>query len=324
MVERHDETRGKVRGMWLRIWTIAMNAYREAVRARVLLGLAGVAFAVSVFSLVIGSFTLDNAPRVVADLGAASISLFSIAVSIVIGATSLYRELEQKTIFPILARPITRGEYVIGKFGGTLLTVGVFIAADTGLVLSLLSLLGGRNPLLVVALTTGLLATFGLVAWRVPWARTFGPIPFAVALLILGALMADVAPNERRLVLTASLLSLLEVSIITACATMLSSFSSPFLSALLTVGVWIIGRNTDSFDRFPKKVFGAFISSAARGLGKVWPNLQVSVPRRPFLTGEALDIDRTQYLLMASGLSLAWTLGFLSLAIIVFRRRDFL
>ena len=324
VVERHDETRGKVRGMWLRIWTIAMNAYREAVRARVLLGLAGVAFAVSVFSLVIGSFTLDNAPRVVADLGAATISLFSIAVSIVIGATSLYRELEQKTIFPILARPISRGEYVIGKFGGTLLTVGVFIAADTGLVLSLLSLLGGRNPLLVLGLAAGLLTMFGLVAWRVPWARTFGPIPFAVALLILGALMADVAPNERRLVLTASFLSLLEVSIITACATMLSSFSSPFLSALLTVGVWIIGRNTDSFDRFSKKAFGAFISSAARGLGKVWPNLQVYVPRRPFLTGEALDIDRTQYLLMASGLSLAWTLGFLTLAIIVFRRRDFL
>jgi ABC-type transport system involved in multi-copper enzyme maturation permease subunit len=310
--------------MWLRIWTIAMNAYREAVRARVLLGLAGVAFTVSVFSLVIGSFTLDNAPRVVADLGAATISIFSIAVSIVIGATSLYRELEQKTIFPILARPITRGEYVIGKFGGTLLTVFVFIAADTGLVLSLLSLLAGRDALLVTGLAAAVLTAFGVLAWRVPWARTFGPIPFAIALLVLGTMMADVAPYERRLVLTSSFLSLLEVSIITACATMLSSFSSPFLSALLTVGVWIIGRNTDSFDRFSKKVFGTFISSAAKALGKVWPNLQVYVPRRPFLTGEALDIDRTQYLLMSSGLSLAWTLGFLSLAVIVFRRRDFL
>jgi hypothetical protein len=62
--------------MLQRVQTIALAAYRESVRARILLGLAGVAFAVSVFSLVIGSFTLNNAPRVVSDLGAASISLF--------------------------------------------------------------------------------------------------------------------------------------------------------------------------------------------------------------------------------------------------------
>lgn len=310
--------------MFLRIGTIAANAYRESVRARILLGLAGVAFAVSLFSLILGSFTLTNAPRVVADVGAASISLFSIIVCVVIGATSLHRELEQKTIFPILARPLGRGEYVVGKFLGTLLTILVFVAADTGLVLTLLAFVGERSPGLVIGVPLLLVVGLALAAWRIPWARTYGPIPWAVLLLIAGIILSDVAPSERRLVLTSSALALLEVSIVTACATMLSSFSSPFLSAMLTLAVWVIGRNTDAFDRFPKKFFGSVISEGARLLGKVWPNLQVYVPRRPLLTGEAVDVDRTQYLLMASGMSVAWSVVFLAAAVMIFRKRDFL
>jgi Cu-processing system permease protein len=310
--------------MWLRIQTIAMNSYREAVRARILLGLAGVAFAVSLFSVVIGSFTLDNSTRVVSDLGAASISIFSIAVSVVIGATSLHRELEQKTIFPILARPLGRGEFVVGKFLGTLLTIGVFIAADSGLVLTLLALLGGGDARLALGLGFGLVVALGVWAWRVPWARTYGPIPFSIALLAVGVLVSAATPPERRLVLTAALLSVMEVSVITAFATMLSAFSSPFLSAMQTVGVWIIGRNSDALDKFPTKFFGEAVAGAAKVLGKIVPNLQIFAPRRPFLTGESVDVDRVQYLLLALGTSVGWTVAMLAAAVIIFRQRDFL
>ena len=91
-----------------RVGAIALNTYRESVRARILIGLAGVALAVSLYSLVVGAYTLRNAPRVVSDIGTAAISAFGIIVAVVIGATSLHRELDQKTIFPILARPIAR------------------------------------------------------------------------------------------------------------------------------------------------------------------------------------------------------------------------
>ena len=64
--------------MIARVLTIAFNTYREAVRARVLIGLAGVAFAVAFYSLVVGAFTLTEAQRVVADLGSGAISVFSI------------------------------------------------------------------------------------------------------------------------------------------------------------------------------------------------------------------------------------------------------
>src|SRR5579862_5852288 len=102
--------------MLARIVAVALNAYREAVRARVLYGLLGVALATTMYSLVVGVLSLHQELRVVADLGAASISLYSIVVAIVIGATSLHDELERKTIFPILTRRLRRHEYLLGKY----------------------------------------------------------------------------------------------------------------------------------------------------------------------------------------------------------------
>jgi len=101
-----------------RVAAIALNTYREAVRARILLGLSALALATALYSIAVGEFALKNAPRVVADLGAASVSMYAIVAAVIIGVTSLYRELEQKTIFPILARPISRAEYIVGKYLG--------------------------------------------------------------------------------------------------------------------------------------------------------------------------------------------------------------
>ncbi|NUO48214.1 MAG: ABC transporter permease [Polyangiaceae bacterium] len=306
-----------------RVLTIALNTYREAVRARILLGLAGVAFCVSAFSLVIASFTLNSAPRVVSDLGAASISLFSVIVAVVIGATTLYRELEQKTIFPILARPISRGEYVVGKYAGILLTIFTFIAADTGLVLMLCAALGKQSPTLIIGVFLVIQLGWVLgVKW--PGAWTFGPIPWAVVMLVAGVLLSGGVPDERRVVLTQALLSFLEVGIVAAIALLMSSFSTPFLSALLTVGLWIVGRSSDSLARFPKKFFGPAAADFFKALGKVVPNLHVYVPPRPLLTGEAADVNRLDYMLLAALTAIGWAIGLLAVASFVFKRRDFL
>ncbi len=310
--------------MFGRVGTIALNTYRESVRARILLGLAGVAFCVSLFSLVIGAFTLSSAPRVVSDLGAASISLFGVIVAVVIGATSLHRELEQKTIFPILARPISRSEYVVGKYLGIVLTIFTFIAADTGLVLGLCAGLGGQSTLLVAGVGLGLAALLLVAGLKWPAAFTFGAIPWAVAMLLAGAALSSVAPDERRAILTQGFLTLLEVGLVTAIALLMSAFSTPFLSALLTVGLWIVGRSSDAFARLPKKFFGAEVAEGAKVLGKIFPNLHVYVPPRPLLTGEAANVDRFEYLLLATGTALGWAIGLLALASLVFKRRDFL
>jgi ABC-type transport system involved in multi-copper enzyme maturation permease subunit len=310
--------------MFARIWTIALNTYRESVRARILLGLAGVACAVAFYLLIVGAFTLNEAPRVVADLGAAATSVFSIAVAIVIGATSLHRELEQKTIFPLLARPIRRTEYLIGKYFGTMLVVTVFILAEGGLILMMGAVLAGGSAPLVIGVGTALAVLLGVGAWRSLRWRNFVPIPWAVAMFVAGFILCGAAPLERNLVLNSSLLCFLEVAIIAALVTLFSSFSTPFLSSLLTIGAVIVGRSADALSRLPKKFFGDFIHNAGKTLAAVVPNLHIYVPERPLLTGEAADVNTWHYIGMAAVQSVAYSVALLALASFVFKRRDFL
>ncbi|MFT3775607.1 MAG: ABC transporter permease subunit [Minicystis sp.] len=310
-----------------RVLAIALNTYRESVRARILLGLAGVAFAVSFYSLVVGAFTLRNAPRVVSDLGVASISLFSIFVAIIIGSTSLHRELEQKTIFPILARPIRRGEYLVGKYLGTLLTIAVFVMADAGLVLMLGGMSAAQSPQQATRIATvglGLVIALVLAAIRSPKARTYGPIPWAALVLVAGALLAGHAPEERRVVLGGCFLALLEVAIVAAIGMLFASFSTPFLSALLTLGTAIIGRSADTLARFPVKYFGPTGRAFFVALSKVVPNLHIFVPPRPLFTGEVATVPLAPYLGMATITAIGWSVGLLAVAGFIFRKRDFL
>jgi Cu-processing system permease protein len=309
--------------MLQRIATIAYGTYREALRARILLGLAGVAFAAAFYSLIVGAFTLHEAPRVVADLGAMTISVFSIAVAILIGATSLYRELEMKTILPLLARPLGRGEYMVGKYLGIMLVVLVFVLAEAGLVLSMCSVLGGRSPGLVIGVDAGLACALAVAAWRFPNARTYGPIPWAVAMACAGQLLALSAPAERSLVLASASLSFMEVAIVAGFAMLFSAFSTPFLSALLTLGMFVVGRSADTMARLPVKVFGKPLHDLAFALSRVVPNLHVYVPARPLLTREAVDSELPRYLALAALQTGGWLIGLLAFATFVFRRRDF-
>jgi Cu-processing system permease protein len=307
-----------------RIAAIASNTYREAVRARILLGLAAVALATALYSIAVGEFALKNAPRVVADLGAASISLYAIIVAVVIGATSLYRELEQKTLFPILARPILRAEYLIGKYAGTLLTLAVFIALDASAVLFILARHGGRSFAAIGAAVGTLVAVFAVALWRLPRWRTYLPIPLAVVSLVVASVLAGGAVDDRRVVLGASALSFCEVMIISAIATLFSSFSSPFLTAIFTFGLFIAGREADTLGHLPARFFGQVIKQIGVALSKILPNLQVYVPPRMLLTGETPGTSLYGYLGLALVQAMAWSVGLIVVANWVFKKRDLL
>ena len=310
--------------MLARVSVVALNTYREAVRARVLHGLFALALATAGYALVVGAFALQASLRVVSDLGAASISIYGIIVAVVLGATSLYRELELKTIFPILARPIRRPEYLVGKYLGTLLTLGVFIAANSGVLLLALSVDAGRGASAPFAAAVGLTALAGVLAWRSARLRTFLPIPWAFGVLLAGAYFAGSAPDDRRVVLGSALLTFSEVGLVTAIATVFAAFSSPFLTAIFTFGVFAVGRSADTLARLPVRIFGAQLAALGHGLARVVPNLMLYVPPRPLLTGEASGTSLSSYLGMAVLHSLAWSVLLLTLASLLFRRRDFL
>ncbi|HEY4104395.1 MAG TPA: ABC transporter permease subunit, partial [Polyangiaceae bacterium] len=310
--------------MLARVSVVALNTYREAVRARILYGLFALALATAGYSLIVGAFALNSSLRVVSDLGAASISIYGIIVAVVLGATSLYREIELKTIFPILARPIRRSEYLVGKYLGTVLTLAVFIAADSGVLLLALGAEGGRSPAAAFALGGGITLGFGALALRWSRVRTFAPLPWAFALLLVGAWFAGAAPDDRRVVLGSALLTLSEVAVVTAIATLFAAFSSPFLTAICTFGVFVIGRSADTLAHLPARMYGATLAQIGGWFAKIVPNLMLYVPPRPLLTGEASGVPLGAYLGMAVLHALAWAVLLLTCASLLFRRRDFL
>jgi Cu-processing system permease protein len=310
--------------MFWRIATIAFNSFRESVRARVLYGLGALALGTSLYSVAVGAFTLKNAPRVVADLGSASISLYAIIVAIVIAGTSLYRELEQKTIFPILARPLRRSEYVVGKYLGTILTLLVFVAFDAATILLILGAMSGRPMWLIALVPVGVVGAMVLVWWRSPRYSFLASIPISLVCLLVAYTLSIGVPDEQRVVLGMGLLSLMEVCVVAGIATLFASFSSPFLSTVFTFGLFLVGRSAHTLATMPEKTFGTTLKTFGMVLSKIVPNLHIYVPPRPLLTGETQVVSMTQHLLLASVQTLAWVVGLLAVSSLIFRRRDFL
>jgi hypothetical protein len=308
--------------MLTRIATIALNTYREAVRARLLLGVFALGLATSAYSLVVAALSLHNEQRVIADLGAAASSLYGVIIAIVLGSTSLYRELEYRTVFPILSRPIRRWEYLVGKYLGTVITVAVFVAIEVAVVLTLLGIEAGRSAwnALVAALAWVILTAVALL--RLPRIRVFvfAPCAFVAAL----AAWVEAAPSfeERQLVAAAAILAVGEVAIIAAVATLFASFSSPFLTAVCTTMVFVIGRSADTLAHLPPKLFGPGVA-IGRGLSRVFPNLHAYVPARALLLGQVSGQSVWWYVAGAILNAAAYSTALLVIGALAFRKRDF-
>jgi Cu-processing system permease protein len=309
--------------MFARIFAIAMNAYRESVRARVLYGLFGLAIATSLYAVIVGTLSLHHESRVIADLGAASISIYAVLVAIVVSATSLHRELELKTLFPILTRPLRRHEYLLGKYLGTLATLGVFVAIDAGAILFLLALEAGQLPWKVGAAVLFLALVLAIALVRAKYTRVFVLIPWAGALVLTAFLLASGAGGDRQLVVVSALLTMCEVSIVAALATLFASFSSPFLTTIFTIGIFLVGRSADTLANIPARSFGGPIRTAGKVLAHVCPNLHLYVPARPLLLGEVAEVPVWPYVGSAAAHALFYATALLTLSALIFRKRDF-
>jgi ABC-type transport system involved in multi-copper enzyme maturation permease subunit len=308
--------------MFSRIATIALNTYREAVRARVLLGVFALGLATCAYSAVVGTLSLHNEERVVADLGAAAVSLYGVVIAIVLGSTSLYRELEHRTVFPILSRPIRRWEYMVGKYLGIVLTVAVFVAAQAAAIFMLLAVEAGRSAehALVACLVALAIVTAAMV--RLPRVRDFVVVPCALVGALAAWALAAPSFQERQLVAASAVLAVSEVGIVAAVATLFSSFSSPFLTAVCTTMVFLIGRSADTLARLPPKLFGPGVA-VGRVLARVFPNLHAYVPARTLLLGQVSGQPVGSYVAAAVLNAIAYSTVLLVVGSLAFRRRDF-
>jgi ABC-type transport system involved in multi-copper enzyme maturation permease subunit len=132
--------------MMHRIMAIAGNTFRETVRDKILYNLILFALIMIFSSLALGQLTLGNENKVILNLGLAAISLFGTMIAIFIGTGLVYKEIEKRTVYALLAKPVRRSELIIGKYFGLVFTLLVNLLIMTaGLELALLYA-GGGDP----------------------------------------------------------------------------------------------------------------------------------------------------------------------------------
>lgn len=172
---------------------VAVNTFREAVRDRVLYNLIFFALMMMAAAVLVGGVSIGIERDVIVNLGLTAISLFGIVMAIFIGVGLVYKEIEKRTLYSVLAKPIQRWQFLVGKFVGLLLTLAV-------------------NTLLMAI---GLGAALFYVTRK--FERGDGTIVVTIYFILL------------------------ELALITALALFFSCFSSPILSTLYTLGIYVAG-----------------------------------------------------------------------------------
>ena len=214
---------------------VAVHVFKESVRDKVLYNLVLFAILMMAASYLIGQLTAGQDIKIIKDLGLAAISVFGLLIAVFIGIGLVSKEVEKRSIYALLSKPIRRQEFVIGKYLGLLLTLFV--------------------NLTIMALAY--YAVLGAVAWMDgSWFRPHWE-----------------APAVDPALLKAIAMIFLQLAIVVAIALFFSTFSSPMLSAALTFGLYVVGHFNADLKNFGNVIDSKAVSYVARALYYVLPNL---------------------------------------------------
>ena len=252
----------------MKVQAIAINTFREAVRDKVLYSLLFFAIALIGASVVMNRLAIGQQTKIIVDIGLASISLFGTLIAIFVGIGLVSKEIERRTIFTIVSKPVSRGGFIVGKYLGLLLTLAVEVAIMSACFLTMISIYADGLAL---------------------------PSIMAIGLIFV------------------------ELSVVTAVAILFSSFSTAFLSGLLTMGVWIIGHLTPDLRAFGDKVGG--------GMNMLTDFLYYALPNfRNFNIKEQVVYEipvSPEFLGFALLYGVVYVTLVLAVATLIFERRDF-
>ena len=112
-----------------RAGVVALNTFREAVRDRVLYNLVFFALLMMGAAIVVGQISIGIEQSVIVSLGLSAISVIGLLISVFLGVALVSKEMEKRTLYALLAKPVRRWEFLLGKFGGLVLTLAVNTAA---------------------------------------------------------------------------------------------------------------------------------------------------------------------------------------------------
>jgi hypothetical protein len=309
-------------------FAIALNTFKEAVRNRILYILLVFALLIMASSGIVGELTISARDRIIKDLGIASINFFGLLIAIFVGIGLVYNEMDKRTIYTIVTKPIDRHQFLIGKYLGLLLTIYVNVVIMT---LFFLAVIHYQSYMDFSAMTKAL--------WKqAPDGHWISPTGFNFAFYYVKAIVMSFvkALSSFTLVynpdITQNLLKIifygcLELGIITSFAILYSSFTTPFLSAFFTILTFVIGRLNADIIIFADKIkekglvtFGAQTKYAFSWFAAhVTPNLWL-FDKRNVISEDIVVLKMDPY---AIGYAVLYTCAVLFLAIHIFRKRNF-
>jgi len=214
---------------------IAANVFRESVRDKVLYTLVLFAILLMAASYLIGQLTAGQDVKIIKDLGLAATSIFGLFIAVFIGIGLVSKEVEKRSIYSLLAKPIERHQLVLGKYAGLVLTLAVNLAV----------------------MAAALYVVLAVMAW------VAGPV----------AARAWERPAVDPLLLKAFAMTFVELSLITAIALLFSTFSTPMLSAAFTFALFIAGRFSADLRNFNQVLDSPIASGLTSTLYWLLPNL---------------------------------------------------
>ena len=264
------------------VGTVAVSVFRESVRDKVLYNLVAFAVLLMAASFLIGQLTAGQDIKIIKDLGLAAIATFGLMIAVFIGIGLVWKEVERRSIYSLLSKPLSRAEFILGKYCGLGLTLVV-------------------NVVVMV------------VAWYIVLAYMATTVPPEVR-------AAWPAPATDLGMLRAVGLILVELMLVTAIALFFSTFSSPFLSAGLTLGLWVIGHFNADLKNFEAVVDSRAAAWFAHGLYYVLPNFSAFDIKQQVVYAQAVPAS---YLATTALYGAVYIALLLAASVAVFSRRDF-
>jgi ABC-type transport system involved in multi-copper enzyme maturation permease subunit len=261
---------------------IAANVFRESIRDKVLYNLVFFAILLIAGSYLIGQLTAGQDVKIIKDLGLSATSIFGLFIAVFIGIGLVSKEVERRSIYALLAKPIHRHQLLLGKYGGLVLTLAVNVAV----------------------MATALYVVLAYMTWGVSadFARAWD------------------APALDPALLEAVALIFVELTLVTAIALFFSTFSTPMLSAALTLGLFVAGHFSGDLRNFQQVLNSPAAARLARGLYWVLPNLAQFDIKADVVHGQTVPLG---YLAMSIGYAALYIAMLLAVSSFIFARRDF-
>ena len=176
-----------------KVLIIARNTFKELIRDRVIYGIFVLAFLLLMISLVVSQLSYVEQKRILMDLGLAGLEISGIILSVFLGATIVFREVERRTVLTLFARPLTRGQFLLGKFFGLLAIIVVAFLLLTLFLLGVLILAGWNFDSRLFIVILGFVFSSGVLVSLTMTLGTFVrptlSVPLTIGIFLIGRSM---------------------------------------------------------------------------------------------------------------------------------------